>query len=70
MSKRVGLARTLVLNPKLLLTDEPTSGLAQTRDGTRTGGIVLQINHSPELKTRSLQSIVVAGSRRCRQALV
>jgi hypothetical protein len=33
MSERVGLARTLVLNPKLLLTDESTSGLAQTRDG-------------------------------------
>jgi hypothetical protein len=38
------------LNPELLFTDEHTSGLDQTRDGTRTGGIVRQINYSNEFK--------------------
>jgi phospholipid/cholesterol/gamma-HCH transport system ATP-binding protein len=27
MKKRVGIARTLILNPKIMLYDEPTSGL-------------------------------------------
>jgi len=27
MKKRIGIARTLILNPKLMLYDEPTAGL-------------------------------------------
>ena len=27
MKKRIGLARTLVVNPKIILYDEPTTGL-------------------------------------------
>jgi len=51
MRKRVGLARTIILNPKVLLYDEPTSGLDPI-----TSDVISQmiISLQKELKTTSI----------------
>ncbi|HFU75612.1 MAG TPA: ABC transporter ATP-binding protein [Arcobacter sp.] len=51
MKKRVGLARTIILNPKVLLYDEPTSGLDPL-----TSDLISQmiINLQKELQTTSV----------------
>ncbi|MCI0500331.1 MAG: ABC transporter ATP-binding protein [Epsilonproteobacteria bacterium] len=51
MRKRVGLARTIILNPKVLLYDEPTSGLDPI-----TSDVISQmiINIQKEIKTTSI----------------
>ncbi len=51
MRKRVGLARTIILNPKVLLYDEPTSGLDPI-----TSDVISQmiISLQKEIKTTSI----------------
>src|SRR6202451_212338 len=44
MQKRAALARALIRNPKILMLDEPTTGL----DPTRTGSIHELIRHTQE----------------------
>ena len=59
MQKRASLARTLVLQPKILLFDEPTTGL----DPITTGAINRLVKElSDKLKTTS---IVVSHDMRC-----
>lgn len=62
MRKRAGLARALVLNPGIILCDEPDSGLDPVRTAllgdlllqqhTQLGGTILIITHNVELATR------------------
>ncbi len=51
MRKRVGLARTVILNPKVILYDEPTSGLDPTTSDLITQ-MILTLQR--ELKTTSV----------------
>jgi phospholipid/cholesterol/gamma-HCH transport system ATP-binding protein len=44
MQKRAALARALIRNPKILMLDEPTTGL----DPTRTGSIHALVRHSQQ----------------------
>ena len=44
MQKRAALARALIRNPKILMLDEPTTGL----DPTRTGSIHALIRHTQQ----------------------
>jgi phospholipid/cholesterol/gamma-HCH transport system ATP-binding protein len=54
MKKRVGLARTLITNPKIILYDEPTSGLDPI-----TSHIVHQLIHDMQ-KNLQVTSIVIS----------
>jgi phospholipid/cholesterol/gamma-HCH transport system ATP-binding protein len=54
MRKRVGLARTLITNPKIILYDEPTTGLDPV-----TSKIIHELMHEMQLKL-GLTSIVIS----------
>ena len=51
MRKRVGLARTIILNPKVLLYDEPTSGLDPITSDV-ISQMIISLQH--EIKTTSI----------------
>lgn len=54
MRKRVGLARTLITNPKIILYDEPTTGLDPV-----TSKIIHELMHEMQIKL-GLTSIVIS----------
>lgn len=54
MKKRVGLARTLVTKPKIILYDEPTTGLDPI-----TARVIHELMHSMQ-KTFNLTSVVIS----------
>lgn len=59
MQKRVGLARTIVLEPEIVIYDEPTTGLDPLTSDT-ISELVLRLQ-----KERSVTSIVVTHDVRC-----
>jgi phospholipid/cholesterol/gamma-HCH transport system ATP-binding protein len=42
MKKRIGIARTLILNPKIMLYDEPTAGL-DPQTASEINGLILEV---------------------------
>lgn len=59
MQKRVGLARTVILEPQIVIYDEPTTGLDPLTSDT-ISELVLRLN-----KEQSVTSIVVTHDVRC-----
>ena len=59
MQKRVGLARTIVLEPEIVIYDEPTTGLDPLTSDT-ISELILRLQ-----KERSVTSIVVTHDVRC-----
>ena len=69
MKKRIGIARTLILKPKIMLYDEPTSGLdpvtaaeineliLQVRDKYNTASII--ITHDVECARITADSMII-----------
>ena len=53
MRKRVGLARTLITNPKIVLYDEPTTGLDPI-----TGRVIQELMHDMQ-KRLNLTSVII-----------
>jgi phospholipid/cholesterol/gamma-HCH transport system ATP-binding protein len=66
MSKRVGLARTLILNPEIILYDEPTTGL-DTATAGEINRLILAIqqkkNTSSIIITHDMACAKVTGNR-------
>ncbi len=54
MRKRVGLARTLITNPKIILYDEPTTGLDPI-----TGRVIHELMHSMQQQLK-LTSVIIS----------
>lgn len=50
MKKRVGLARAIVLEPEVILYDEPTTGLDPVR-GDTINELILKMNHTLKITT-------------------
>ena len=63
MKKRIGLARTLISNPKILLYDEPTTGL----DPITSNEISELINYTKEKFKTS--SIIITHDINCVKAV-
>lgn len=66
MKKRVGIARTLILKPKIMLYDEPTSGLDPITSG-EINELMLKVREmyqtSSIIITHDLSSARIAGDR-------
>ena len=73
MKKRVGIARTLILNPKIMLYDEPTAGLdpitsieindliVKVRDKYKTSSIIITHDISSARHTADRVIALVGG---------
>jgi phospholipid/cholesterol/gamma-HCH transport system ATP-binding protein len=59
MSKRVGLARTLILNPEIMLYDEPTTGL-DTATGKEISMLILEMQ-----RKKNITSIIITHDLAC-----
>ena len=59
MKKRVGLARTLILKPEIILYDEPTTGLDPVTSG-EISELILQVQ-----ETYNTSSIIITHDMKC-----
>ena len=59
MQKRIGLARTLILKPEIILYDEPTTGL-DTITSREISELILEIKHK-----RKTTSIIITHNMAC-----
>jgi len=59
MKKRVGIARTLILNPKIMLYDEPTAGL-DPETATEINELILEVR-----KKYNTSSIIITHDLSC-----
>lgn len=59
MRKRIGLARTLILKPEIILYDEPTTGL-DTITSKEISELILDIKHK-----RKTTSIIITHDMAC-----
>ena len=59
MSKRIGLARTLILKPDIMLYDEPTTGL-DTATSKEISALILEMQ-----KKNNISSIIITHDMTC-----
>jgi phospholipid/cholesterol/gamma-HCH transport system ATP-binding protein len=62
MKKRIGIARTLILNPKIMLYDEPTAGL-DPQTAADINDLILQVQ-----QTHHTSSIIITHDLSCAHA--
>lgn len=62
MKKRIGIARTLILNPKIMLYDEPTAGL-DPETASDINDLILQVN-----KDHKTSAIIITHDLSCARA--
>ncbi len=62
MKKRIGIARTLILNPKIMLYDEPTAGL-DPETASDINDLILQVQ-----KKHQTSSIIITHDLSCAHA--
>lgn len=62
MKKRVGIARTLILNPEIMLYDEPTAGL-DPETSSEINELIIQVQ-----KIHNTSSIIITHDLSCAQA--